>query len=43
MGKKMVLASNNWEASLMHLTEADREWVNANSIVLSVTEPMWQE
>ena len=41
--KKMVLASNNWETSLMHLTEADREWVNSNSIVLSVTEPMWKE
>ena len=41
--KKMVLASNNWESSLAHLTAADREWVVANSIVLSVTEPMWQE
>ena len=41
--KKMVLASNNWEASLLELAEADREWVNANSIVLQVTEPMWQE
>ena len=42
-GKKMVLCSNNWEASLMDLSEADREWVNANSYVLSVTEPMWEE
>ena len=41
--KKMVLASNNWEASLMELAAADREWVIANSIVLSVTEPMWKE
>ena len=41
--KKMVLASNNWESSLEHLTAADREWVDANSIVLAVTEPMWQE
>ena len=40
--KKMVLASNNWESSLAHLTAADREWVQANSIVLAVTEPMWQ-
>ena len=39
----MVLTSNNWEASLMDLSEADREWVNANSYVLSVTEPMWEE
>ena len=41
--KKMVLASNNWEESLKHLTVADREWVEANSMVLAVTEPMWQE
>ena len=39
----MVLASNNWESSLKHLTVSDREWVEANSIVLAVTEPMWQE
>ena len=40
--KKLVLASNNWETSLMELTAADQEWVNSNSIVLSVTEPMWE-
>ena len=39
----MVLTSNNWESPLAHLPAADREWVVANSIVLSVTEPMWQE
>ena len=39
----MVLASNNWEFSLAHLIPADREWVVANSIVLVVTEPMWQQ
>ena len=41
--KKLVLASNNWESSLTLLSEADREWVDANSIVLGVLEPMWQE
>ena len=42
-GGKMVLASNNWESSLTHLSAADRARVVANSIVLVVTEPMWQE
>ena len=41
--RKMVLASNNWESSLTHLSAADRARVVANSIVLVVTEPMWQE
>ena len=41
--KKMVLASNNWESSLTLLSDPDREWVDANSIVVSVMEPMWQE
>lgn len=41
--KKLVLASNNWESSLTLLSAADREWVDANSIVLCVMDPMWQE
>ena len=40
---KLVLATNNWESSLELLSAPDREWVDANSIVLRVTEPMWQE
>ena len=39
--KKLVLSSNNWHSSLQELPAADRDWVNANSIVLDVTEPMW--
>jgi hypothetical protein len=39
--KRMVLCSNNWEASLSQLPVADQNWVNANSIVLTVTSPMW--
>ena len=41
--KKLVLASNHWESSLVLLSDSDREWVVANSIVLKVTEPMWQD
>ena len=41
--KRLVLASNNWQSSLQLLSAADRAWVNANSIVLDVTEEMWVE
>ena len=41
--KKFVLASNNWDTSLSQLSEPDQEWIKANSVVLRVTEPMWQE
>lgn len=41
--KKLVLASNNWHSSLQMLSAADRAWVQANSIVLDVHEPMWFE
>ena len=39
--KRLVLCSHNWEASLSQLPVADQSWVNANSIVLTVTSPMW--
>ena len=38
---KLVLASNNWHTSLSALSPGDQEWINANSIVLDVTEAMW--
>ena len=41
--KKLVLASNNWHSSLSMLPAADRAWIQANSIVLDVDEPMWCE
>ena len=41
--KKLVLASNNWHSSLSMLPAADRAWIQANSIVLDVHEPMWCE
>ena len=41
--KKFVLASNNWEVGMTQLPAADQDWIRANSILLTVTEPMWQE
>ena len=41
--KKLVLANNNWEASFQCLSAAGQAWIHANSIVLVVTAPMWQE
>ena len=41
--KGFLLASNNWDTSLSQLSEPDQEWIKANSVVLRVTEPMWQE
>ena len=41
--KKFVLASNNWEVGMTQLPAADQAWIRANSILLTVTEPMWKE
>ena len=41
--RKLVLASNNWTSSLTTLSTADKDWVQANSIVLHITQPMWRE
>ena len=39
----MVLCSNNWRSSLRQLNAADHEWVTANSIVVDVQEPLWEQ
>lgn len=39
--KRLVLASNNWHASVKGLPSSDQAWLQANSIVLDVAEPMW--
>ena len=41
--KKLVLASNNWHSSLSLVSAPDRDWIQANSIVLDVLEAMWTE
>lgn len=37
----MVCASNNWESSLARCSDADREWINSNSIYVYVDTPLW--
>ena len=39
--KRMVLASNVWHASKKSLTEDDKKWLDANTVVLDVDAPMW--
>ena len=41
--KKLVLATNNWHSSLQLLHSEDRAWIRANSIVLDVLQPMWDD
>ena len=41
--KRLVLASNNWHTSVAGLPSEDRDWVNANSMILNVEAPMWSK
>ena len=41
-GKMMVAAANDWTARLRRLPAEDAEWVQANSMHLFVTAPMWE-
>ena len=38
---KIVLVSSDWDVHVSQLSAADQHWVNTNSFVLCVTEPMW--
>ena len=38
---RLVLASNNWSASLQRLGHDDRDWVLKNSIYVQCTQPLW--
>ena len=40
---KLVVTCNGWEEQLQRLGGADRQWVEANTTVLTVSEPMWQQ
>ena len=42
-GLGIIIATNNWESDLLSLKEEDRAWLNKNSIVVKVTEPLWIE
>ena len=39
--KRMFLASNVWHASKKSLTDDDKKWFGANTVVLDVDAPMW--
>ena len=44
--KKFVVASNTWDEELEQVRMSrvsDAEWLEANSVVLHVTEPMWDD
>ena len=41
--KRMVLCSNNWTRALSMMPYDAAEWVRANTVVVEVTEPMWDE
>ena len=38
---RLVLASNNWSASLQRLGHDDRDWILKNSIYVQCTQPLW--
>lgn len=42
-GKMMVCASNDWTSQLRRMPREDADWVAANSYVLHVSAPMWEE
>ena len=39
--KLMIVSSNTWFEELLQLSEADREWLTANSVVIHVIAPLW--
>jgi len=41
-GLKMVVTTNVWRAELADSTEEDRLWLEANSVYVNVTEPLWE-
>ena len=41
--KLLVVASNVWHHDVHELRKADADWLAANSLVLDVREPLWQE
>ena len=41
--KLLVVASNVWHHDVYQLRKADADWLAANSLVLNVSEPLWQE
>ena len=41
--KRLIVCSNTWSAEVMSLPAIDATWILANSVVVSVTTPLWEE
>ena len=39
--RRFVCCSNIWRQRLAQLCAEDREWINANSVLVVVSEPLW--
>ena len=39
---RMICASNSWTSELNACEPADRAWLQANSVVVAVAEPLWE-
>ena len=39
----LIVCSNTWMRVLGALSEEDREWLQTNSVVIQVTEPLWKQ
>lgn len=39
----LIVCSNTWMRELGALSEEDREWLQTNSVVIQVTEPLWKQ
>ena len=42
-GLKFILTSNLWESQLKKCKIEDRRWIDANSVYIKVTEPLWNK
>lgn len=40
---KMIVSSNKWRSQLESMGPEDQEWINTNSVYVSVTGPLWEE
>lgn len=39
----MIICCNTWRAELRQLPHVDVEWLNTNSVLVEVAEPLWQD
>ena len=39
--KLVIVSTNNWFMELAEMPSGDRDWLESNAVVVSVTEPLW--